>query len=98
MRSQWFGPALGVCTSVQRPFTLYPRSSNRSFPFAKPSLMSSTATQVPLSHTMEGPAPYSPFRDYPLELGIVEGMRLHVHGQPLVRGVGRWALRDGPRL
>lgn len=39
-----------------------------------------------------------PLRNHTLELGVVERMRFHVHGEPLVRGIGRWPFGHRPRL
>ena len=49
-----------IFTSVQAPRSLYPRSSNKSLPFANPSSTSARGIHVPRSHTIIGPAPYSP--------------------------------------
>ena len=53
--SRWRGPF--IRTSVQRPRSLWPRSSNRSLPLSKPVSKGSSSTYVPRSQTMTYPAP-----------------------------------------
>ena len=51
----------------------------------------------PRSHSITVPPPYSPFGMVPLEVAVVQRVRLHLHRQPLVGGVEGGAARHRPR-